>query len=75
MNKCRRKSIKEITDKIKALMSQLEDIKDEEDEARENIPENLENSDVYKTSENCSDTIEDVISDIGGAINSILEIL
>ena len=59
---------------MRVLLQELENIKDEEDDARENIPENLENSEMYEASENCSDTIEDAISDIEGAINSILEI-
>ena len=40
MNKIRRKALQEIYDKLSDLREELETIKDEEDESRENMPEN-----------------------------------
>lgn len=39
MNKIRRKALQEIYDKLSDLREELETIKDEEDESRENMPE------------------------------------
>ena len=39
MNKIRRKALQEIFDKLSALSDELESIKEEEDESRENMPE------------------------------------
>ena len=38
MNKIRRKALQEIFDKLSALSDELESIKEEEDESRENMP-------------------------------------
>ena len=44
MNKIRRKALQEIFDKLSALSDELESIKEEEDESRENMPESLQGS-------------------------------
>lgn len=41
MNKMRRKALQEILDKAQELQSMLETLRDEEEEYRDNIPENL----------------------------------
>ena len=74
MNKIRRTQLKKIAEELENSIGKLERIKEQEDDARENMPENLEYSDAYENSEQCSDTIEDVISSIQEAINNILEI-
>ena len=51
MNKIRRKALQEIFDKLSALSDELESIKEEEDESRENMPESLQGSERYEQSE------------------------
>lgn len=74
MNNRRRNQIKEVISQLEACADTLENVKNEEDDARENIPENLQDGEVYCTSEECSDKIEDAISDIRSVINNIEDI-
>lgn len=71
MNNKRRQKIRDVVSKMEGLTSDLEYIKDEEDESRANMPENLESSEQYEKSEQISDTIEDAITDIKDALNTI----
>ena len=65
MNKDRRNiSLRENSNK-------LEVIRDDEDDAREGI----KNPDHYEESENCSDIIEDAISDLDDVITSLEKII
>ena len=45
MNKERRKSLREIQSKLERLGQDLEVLKEEEEEYRDNMPENLQESD------------------------------
>lgn len=74
MNRERRKKIKEIAGKLKECSTDLSFVKDEEDEARENIPENLQDGEAYCTSEEYSDKIEDAISDLDAVVESLEDI-
>lgn len=74
MNKERRQRIKEIIVKINGCANELSDIKFDEDYARDNIPENLQNSATYTESEDCSDKLDDAISDIQQAASTLEEI-
>ena len=51
MNKIRRKKIQEIKDQIEALKTSLEDLRDEEQEYMDNMPENLQGSVRYDRAE------------------------
>ena len=48
MNKNRRKKISVAVTELQKTLSDLENIKEEEDNARENMPENLENSEKFE---------------------------
>lgn len=61
MNKIRRKALQEIYDKLSDLREELEAIKDEEDESRENMPENLQGSERYEQSETASGNIDEAM--------------
>ena len=74
MNKTRKTQIKEVITKINGCADDLSDIKFDEDYARENIPENLQGGDAYCTSEDCSDKIEDAISDLRQVASDLGEI-
>ncbi len=75
MNKTRRKKIDDVKGKLNACISELEVIRDEEDQTRENIPENLQDGEAYCLSEECSDKIDDAISDIQGAVSNLENII
>ena len=74
MNRNRRRQIKEVITQLETCADTLENVKNEEDDARENMPENLQDGGAYCTSEECSDKIEDAISDIRAVIENIEDI-
>jgi len=53
----------------------LEDIRDAEDESRENIPENLQNGEKYLYSEKCSDALSNAIDYLSDAIDELSDIV
>ena len=71
MNKTRRNKLKEIISALQTCYDDLNSLKDDEDYARENVPENLQGSEAYTASEGSSDTMEDALSDIQGVIDSL----
>lgn len=71
MNKIRRKALQEIYDKLSDLREELETIKDEEDESRENMPENLQGSERYEQSEAASGNIDEAMEYLSSACDSI----
>lgn len=75
MNKQRRKRIEEVTGKMRDLLTEIEEIRDEEEEYRDNIPDNLQGSERYeKAEEYCGglnefiDTIESTLEDLDNLI-------
>lgn len=71
MNRIRRKALQEIYDKLSDLREELETIKDEEDESRENMPENLQGSERYEQSETASGNIDEAMEYLSSACDSI----
>lgn len=59
MNANRRKRLKKIHDMLTTAYSELEAVKDEEEESFENIPENLYNSEKYKIAEHTVELLDD----------------
>ena len=74
MNKARRQLIREVVQDISSLSSRLESIKDDEDSARDSMPENLQSSEKYEESERCSDIIGDAISELNDIGETLEEI-
>lgn len=74
MNKQRRQKIREVITQLETCADNLETVKSDEDEARENIPENLQDGEAYCTSEECSDKIEEAMSDIRAVIENLEDI-
>ena len=69
MNKVRRKRVEEVIQRIEDLKAEIEDILSEEEEYRDNIPENMQQSERYENADNncCNlqaaiDSIEEVVS-------------
>ena len=75
MNKFRRKALQEIFDKLSDLREEIESIKEEEDESRENMPENLQGSERYEQSETASYNMGEAAEYISSACDSIESIL
>lgn len=73
MNKARRKMIEEVIAGLEDLIGQAEAIRDEEQEALENIPESLRGSERYEQSEAAVSALEDAISSMEEASCSIEE--
>ena len=71
MNKTRRKKIENQINVIEAALSEIEDLKDEEQESFDNIPENLQMSDRAMDSEMALDAMNDAIESIEDGIASI----
>lgn len=67
MNKARRKTLDEIRDQIQDLRDQLEEVMNEEEEYRDNMPENLQNSERYEIAENACSNLDDALSSIESA--------
>lgn len=74
MNKARRERIQEVADNLNSIVSVVEQIKEEEDEYRDNMPENLQTSEKYEYSEECSDKMDDVITSLNEQIEILQEI-
>lgn len=69
MNKTRRKAIEKIVDKLMELQADLQWIKEDEDDARDAMPESLQDTERYSESEEASQAMEDADSSIQDAID------
>jgi len=75
MNKTRRKALEELLDKIAEIRNLVEAIKDEEEEYRDNIPENLQGSKRYETAEAACDVLCEAVDLLEEAANKIEEVV
>lgn len=83
MNNIRRKEIREIIDELETLAGKLDDLyswldelKSEEEEYRDNIPENLQGGIRYEESEEASDNMEyasDALFDLSLEMTNYIE--
>lgn len=78
MNKGRRTAIEMLNEKIPPIKEELSSIcdgidlmKDEEDDYRESIPENLMSGTNYINSEECSEKMQEAIDDVQAAIDEL----
>lgn len=74
MNKQRRKQIREVMDRleklkedIELLTEEIETIHFDEEEYRDNIPENLQNSERYEAADSACSSLEDAESALNEA--------
>lgn len=74
MNNSRRMKIIEVVSRLQSIVSTLEDILTEEDDYRDNMPENLQGSARYETSEDSSNRLDSAISSIDEAISTLEDI-
>lgn len=75
MNKARRKEIKKALSMIEDAMVILESVRDEEQEAFDNLPESLQYSEKGETMEEYVDDIDSAISDLDSIISELDDII
>lgn len=71
MNKQRRKTLTDIYDQIAELRDLLEEVKEEEEEYCDNMPENLQNSERYEVAVEACDNLDSALSSIEEALDYI----
>lgn len=75
MNAKRRKSLKEIFEQISELKNQLENLREEEEQYTENMPENLWGSERYEKSQEHINDMAEAEDSLDSAINLIESIV
>ena len=73
MNKERRKSLREIQSKLDRLGQDLETLKEEEEEYRDNMPENLQESDRYQRADEVCNMLQEALENLDNAYQQIEE--
>lgn len=73
MNKQRRKAIGDIYDKLIDIQSDLEYIRDEEQEAFDNLPESIQYSERGEKMEEYISSLEEALDNVGYAVESLDE--
>jgi len=71
MNRERRNRLQAILGQIEDLKCSVEDILSEEENVRDNIPENLWNSETYERSEAACDNLSEAVSSLDDTISTI----
>lgn len=71
MNNARREKLRKLMASLERTKEEVECILKKEDEARDAMPENLQDSDRYTASEECSDAMSDAVSSLEEAIGYI----
>lgn len=75
MNNARRKHISGIKEQLESLYATIDDIKTEEGDYKDNIPENLQSSVTYEKSETACDNLDAALTSIEEAIEYLEESL
>ena len=73
MNKERRKSLREIQSKLDRLGQDLEALKEEEEEYRDNMPENLQESERYQRADEVCDLLQEALENLDNAYQQFEE--
>jgi len=75
MNKQRRKSIESVHDRLMEAQADIEEIKDEEETAYDNLPEGIQYSERGEAMQEAVDTLSSAYDSIQDAIDYLEEIL
>jgi len=75
MNKTRRKQLSGIVDNLRDLMDELESVKNEEQEAFDNMPEGLQYSERGEVVGINIDSMDDAVSSLSDVIDALTEII
>ena len=73
MNKNRRKAIAEVRDILESANSNLEVIRDEEQESFDNLPEGIQESERGERMSECIECLEEAIGNLSEAIDNLDE--
>lgn len=76
MNKERRKRIEDVISKLESLKDEVYEILEEETEYRDNIPENLQQSERYEKADNSCTQLDfafDYIGEVAEYLNDSIE--
>jgi hypothetical protein len=71
MNNDRRKRIGELSQELEILQDKLDDLKNEECDAYDNMPEELQQSERGQDSENAANELESAYASIDNALDSL----
>lgn len=71
MNKIRRKTLEQVYEKLADIRDILDEVRDEEECAKDNLPESLEGSERYESMEEAVENLEDALSSIEDALDYI----
>lgn len=73
MNRIRRKALNDIKDQIEMLRCTLEQLAEEEEEYRDNMPENLQGSERYEKADEACDSLNSALDSLDEAVEYIDE--
>lgn len=73
MNKVRRKTLQDLYNIIADAKDALEEVRDEEECYKDNIPENLQGSECYERAEAAVNALESAVSSLEEALDYIEE--
>lgn len=71
MNQTRRTAIQELMNQLADLKEAIAVVQEQEEEYRDNIPENLQESKKYEKAEAACDNLAEVVDLLGDAIDSL----
>lgn len=71
MNDQRRKAIEEIIEQISVIRDDLETHKEDEEEYRDNIPENLQGSTRFEKADEAANNLQEALDSIDSGIESM----
>ena len=71
MTKVRRKSLHSIIDQLEELKGSLEVLQAGEEEYRDNIPENMQESERYEKADEACDNLSEAVDNLEEVISSI----
>lgn len=71
MNKVRRKQLAEVSSILETAKGMLEEIRDDEQDYFDNMPENLQGSERGEASEEAIDAMDEAIESLESAIESV----
>lgn len=74
MNAKRRKQVAKLTEQFREIYNEIERIRDEEQEAYDNLPESLQDSERGESMYAAIDQLESAMSDSESAISALEEI-
>lgn len=73
MNNTRRMKIRALLETLEGVQNILQEILEEEEESRDNIPESLHGSEMYERAEEVCDTLSDADDALTEAIDCLTE--